>query len=115
MEPWVLSRSGRIYAAAGEPESAVTAFERALVLFGMVEHRNGAAECSWYYGLFLAQQGKRNQALPLLRAAVVYEQEIGHAKAAEHAALLAEIEAKANLPHADEPDALAPSRNGRAY
>ena len=36
--------------------------------------------------------------MPLLRAAVAYEQEIGHAKAAEHTAFIARLEAGEELP-----------------
>ena len=60
--------------------------------------------------------GERARALPLLRAAVAYKQEIGHVKAAKHAALLAQIEAgvrlSTDLLHAGEQGALASRRNG---
>ena len=46
----------------------------------------------------LVQQGEREQALALLRVAVAYKQEIGHAKAVEHATLLARLEAGEALP-----------------
>jgi hypothetical protein len=57
----------------------------------------------------LAQQGQRAQALPLLRAALAYEEAIGHAKATEHAAVIARLEAGEPLP----PELLNPA-NQRA-
>jgi hypothetical protein len=56
------------------------------------------AECSWHFGLVLVRQGKRREALELLRVCVAYEQEIGHANAMEHAALLARLETGEDLP-----------------
>jgi hypothetical protein len=73
-------------------------FEQAIALFRAVGDRLGEAECNRLFGLVLAEQGERERALPLLRAAVAYEQEIGHAKAAEHAALLAQLEAGEEIP-----------------
>jgi hypothetical protein len=82
----------------GNTEGATTAFEQALTILHAVGDRRGEAVCCWHYGLFLAHQGEREHALPLLRESVAYEAEIGHAKAAEHAALLALLEAGEELP-----------------
>jgi hypothetical protein len=69
-----------------------------VALFCAAGARAGEAEGQWLVGLPLIQQEERAQALPLLRAALAYEQEIDHARAAEHAALLAHLEAGQDLP-----------------
>jgi tetratricopeptide (TPR) repeat protein/transcriptional regulator with XRE-family HTH domain len=97
-EGYALSYLARAQALQGNIAQATSAFEQALALFHDVGDRAGEAECQRLFGLALAQQGERECALPLLRAALAYEQEIGHAKAAEHAALLARLEAGEGLP-----------------
>jgi hypothetical protein len=77
---------------------AARAFEQAVALFRMVGDCYGEAECQWWVGLALAQRGALAQALPLLRAAYAYQQGIGHAKAAEYAALLAQLGAGGGTP-----------------
>lgn len=72
---------------------AVSTYEQARAIFLATGDRWGISACEWQIGLALAQQQAHAQALPLLRAALAYRQEIGHARAAEHAALLARIEA----------------------
>src|SRR6185503_21014811 len=91
-EGHILSILGRAYGATGALAPAVTTFERARTILRAAGDRNGEAQCNWHFGLTLARQGQREPALELLRAAVAYEQEIGHARAAEHASLLTEIE-----------------------
>ena len=88
----------RAQALQGDMVEASSTYTQALVLLQEVGDRRGEAECQWQFGLALAQHGKLAQALPLLRAAVAYEQEIGHTKAEEHAVLVARLEAGAALP-----------------
>jgi tetratricopeptide (TPR) repeat protein/transcriptional regulator with XRE-family HTH domain len=92
-EGYILSYLARAQARQGDRTDATRAFEHASALFQEVVDRRGLAECQWLFGLEIVQHGARAQALLLLHAAVIYEQEIGHAKAAEHAALLARLEA----------------------
>jgi tetratricopeptide (TPR) repeat protein len=98
LEGYVLSYLARAQALQNNLARAATTFAQAVALLRQVGDRWGEAECQWQVGLALAQQGQRDQALPLLRAAVAYEQKIAHAKVAEHAALLACLEAGAALP-----------------
>jgi len=92
-EGYALRALGASYAALGDGERAQTAFETALERLQASADRHGEAMGRWEFGWFLAHQGDRNRALPLLRAAVAYKQEIGYAQAAEHAALLTQLEA----------------------
>jgi tetratricopeptide (TPR) repeat protein/transcriptional regulator with XRE-family HTH domain len=98
VEGYALRELARVYATLGTTAQARTIFEQALSMLEATGDRWGVARCSWYYGLLLAEQGENERALALLRAAVDYEQEIEHAQAAEHAALLAQIAATAELP-----------------
>jgi tetratricopeptide (TPR) repeat protein/transcriptional regulator with XRE-family HTH domain len=86
---------GAGYAALGDRQRTRATFEVALARLCAVDDQRGAAACRWEFGQALAGWGERERALPLLRAALAYEQEIGHAKAAEHAALVARLEAAA--------------------
>jgi tetratricopeptide (TPR) repeat protein/transcriptional regulator with XRE-family HTH domain len=88
-----LASLGLAYLALGELARAASAFAQALAILREIGDRAGEAECNWQFGLALAQQGEHERALPLLRACLVYEVEVGHARAAEHAALLTRIEA----------------------
>jgi tetratricopeptide (TPR) repeat protein len=97
-EGYALSHLACAQAQQGDIAQATTTFAQALVFFHERGDRWGEAECHWQFGLALVQQGQREQALPLLRAAVAYKQEIGHAKAVEHAALVARLEAGVDLP-----------------
>jgi tetratricopeptide (TPR) repeat protein len=96
-EGYALSYLARAQAQQGDIAQAMTTFAQALDLLHEFGDRSGEAHCQWLFGLALVQQGEREQALPLLRATVAYEQEIGHAKAAEHTALLAWLEARGEL------------------
>jgi hypothetical protein len=78
--------------------SAYSAFDQALACFRAASDRRGEALCSWAFGLILARWGQHTCALARLRTTLAYEQEIGHTRAAEHAALLARLEAGATLP-----------------
>jgi tetratricopeptide (TPR) repeat protein len=82
----------------GDTAHASATFVQAVGLFREIGDRWGEAEAQWLFGLALARQGERAQALPLLRAALAYQQEIGHAKAAEHATLVACLEAGEDVP-----------------
>ena len=96
-EGYALSYLGRAHATGTDLAHAGNLFEQAVAIFDAIGDRRGEAECSWHFGLCLVRQGERERALPLLRAAIAYEQEIGHAKAAEHAAFLARLEAGEDL------------------
>lgn len=98
MEGYALSYLALTLARQGQHTSATATFARAIELLGAVGDRWGEAEGRWWFGLALAQQGLRAQALPLLRAAVAYEQEIGHAQATTHAALTARLERGEDVP-----------------
>lgn len=50
------------------------------------------------YSQFLLTQGERERGLVLLDACVAYEQQIGHAQAAEHAALVEQLRADGAQP-----------------
>jgi tetratricopeptide (TPR) repeat protein len=97
-EGYTLSYLARTQAIQGDIMQATTTFTHALTLLQEVNDRRGAAECQWLFGQALAEYGEQEHALPLLQAALAYEQEIGHAKAAEHAALIARLEAGEKLP-----------------
>jgi tetratricopeptide (TPR) repeat protein/transcriptional regulator with XRE-family HTH domain len=97
-ESYTLCTLGASYAALGDRVQARAAFEQALTQFCASGDRGGEAECSWAFGRALADWGERARALPLLHAAVAYKHEIGHAKAAEHAALLAQLKTRAASP-----------------
>jgi tetratricopeptide (TPR) repeat protein len=89
----LLSILGQAYVIAGDHERAARAFAAALAILQEAGDRWYEAECAWRFGLLLAQQGELSRALPLLRFALAYEQEIGHARAEQHAAVLAQLEA----------------------
>jgi tetratricopeptide (TPR) repeat protein len=97
-EGYVLDSLGEAYTGLGKLSQAADSFEQALAVFQEAGDRRGEAECSWHYGLLLVRLRERTRALPLLHTAVVYEQAIGHAKAAEHAALLADLQAGKDMP-----------------
>ncbi|HEU4327855.1 MAG TPA: tetratricopeptide repeat protein [Roseiflexaceae bacterium] len=97
-EAYALIYLARAQALLRHSSHAQTTFDQALVLLQAIADRLGEAECCWYYSIFLLQQGERDAGLHLLRAAVAFEQEVGHARAAEHAGLLARLEAGAELP-----------------
>jgi tetratricopeptide (TPR) repeat protein/transcriptional regulator with XRE-family HTH domain len=96
-EGYALSYLARAQARQGDRTDATRAFEHASALFQEVGDRTGLAECQWLFGLELVQQGEHERAVPLLRAAVAYEQDIGHAKAEEHAALVERLDAGEEL------------------
>jgi tetratricopeptide (TPR) repeat protein len=97
MESYALSYLARAQIYQGDVACATTTFAEALTLFREISDRWGEADCNWLFGLALAQREERAQALPLLRAALAYEQEIGHAKAAEHATFVARLEREGEL------------------
>jgi hypothetical protein len=92
-----LSVIGQAHAANRDAISAARAFEAALPMLQEAGDRWGQAECQWHYGLTLVELGQRERALDLLRAAVSYDQEIGHRDAADHAALLAHLAAGGDM------------------
>jgi tetratricopeptide (TPR) repeat protein/transcriptional regulator with XRE-family HTH domain len=98
LEGYALNALGRTSMIFGDPLRAIDAFEQALAILQAINDQSGTAECCWYYGWFLARRGDYTRALEHLRASVAYEQEIGHLRAEEHAALLARLEAGETLP-----------------
>jgi hypothetical protein len=59
---------------------------------------NEASCTRWAYGQFLIRQRERKQGIALLAECVAHEQQIGHAKADEHAALVEYLRAGGELP-----------------
>lgn len=97
-EGYALSYLARAQALQGNMAQADPAFAQAVTLLQEVGDRWGVAKSQWSFGLVLAQHGQHQRALPLLRGSLAYQQEIGHTKAAENAALLARLEAGEPLP-----------------
>ena len=97
-EGYTLGYMAHAQALQGAIEQASGTYIQALSLLQEVGDRLGEAECNWLFGLGLAHHGNRERALPLLRAGLAYEQEIGHAKAEEHTALIASLEGGEELP-----------------
>jgi tetratricopeptide (TPR) repeat protein len=102
MEGYALSYLALTLVRQGEHARALVTFTQAMERLGAVGDRWGEAEGRWHFGLALAQQGDPAGAIPLLRATVAYEQEIGHAQALAHAELLARLERSEELPAAGE-------------
>jgi tetratricopeptide (TPR) repeat protein/transcriptional regulator with XRE-family HTH domain len=98
MEGYALSYLARAQARQGDIAGGGSTYRQACALLQEISDRWGEAECNWLFGVTLAQQGLREAALPLLRVALAYEHEIGHAEAAQHAALLERLEAEEYLP-----------------
>lgn len=97
-EAYALIYLARAQALLHSSTCARATFDQALVLLQAIADRLGEAECRWYSSIFLLQQGEHDVGLQLLRAVVAFEQEVGHTRAAEHAALLARLEAGEALP-----------------
>jgi len=93
LEGYALGGLACAQAAQGQGSQAATTFAEATALLSEVGDRWGVAMCQWQAGLTLHQQGDRQPALTLLRAALAYWQEIGHAQASAHAERLARLEA----------------------
>ncbi|HEY1013449.1 MAG TPA: tetratricopeptide repeat protein, partial [Herpetosiphonaceae bacterium] len=100
-EAYGLIGCGRSYAALDRPDDAFNAFEEGLIVLLQLGNQWAEADCRWHYGLALARYGEIDRALPQLRAAQSYEQSVGHAKAAEHQALIARMEAGETLTTAE--------------
>jgi tetratricopeptide (TPR) repeat protein len=92
-EGHALSTLGRVAEMLGDIPRAAAVFEQALAILHEVGDRSGIAASSWHFGLMLARQEERERAVEFLHACVLYEQEIGHMHAADHAALLAHVAA----------------------
>jgi Icc-related predicted phosphoesterase len=60
----------------GDLAKAAASFDQAIALFERVDEPWSLAECQWCYGMALAQRRLREQALPLLRAALAYKRKI---------------------------------------
>jgi tetratricopeptide (TPR) repeat protein len=103
-EGYALSYLARARALQGDRAEADPAFAQTMTLLQEVGDRLAVAKSQWSFGLALVQHGWHEHALPLLRDSLAYRQEIGHAKAAEYAALLARLEAGDPLP----PELLVP-------
>ena len=97
LEGYSLSCLACAYVRQGALAQATSVFTTAVALFREVGDRAGEAECQWHYGLALSEQGEPEGALPMLRAALAYQTEIGHFKLADHVALVAQLEAEQTL------------------
>ncbi len=93
----MLNALGCAYAVRGTYARALARFTQALTIFQAIGDRHGEAKCSWDLAHDAPASGERARAIPLLCEAVAYKQEIGHADAAEHAALLARVESSEAL------------------
>ncbi|HEU4322892.1 MAG TPA: tetratricopeptide repeat protein [Roseiflexaceae bacterium] len=86
VEGMSLRTLAKAYAALGQLTEADANFATSLAVLETIENLPELNRTRWDYGHFLIQQGERERGLTLLDACVAYEQRIGHAKAAEHAA-----------------------------
>jgi tetratricopeptide (TPR) repeat protein len=84
-------------AAGGQTALAQEALERAMRQYSELGDRRGQAECAWHLGLLLTGMDP-TRAGQLLAVAVDYEREVGHAQADEHAALVAGMATRLDLP-----------------
>ncbi|GAB4215387.1 MAG: hypothetical protein OHK0022_55230 [Roseiflexaceae bacterium] len=86
VEGMTLRTIAAAHAALGQPAEAEANFAASLAVLEAIEHVPELARTRWDYGLFLVRQGERERGIDLMAQCVAYEQRIGHAKAAEHAA-----------------------------
>ncbi|GAB4210942.1 MAG: hypothetical protein OHK0022_44890 [Roseiflexaceae bacterium] len=87
-----------VYAAQGRIGEAEHAWLAALNMAQRIEAKSIIVEINWSYGQFLVQQGDRKRGIDLMAQCVAYEQQIGHAQAEEHAALVERLRAGGELP-----------------
>lgn len=98
------------YAALGDVSGARAAFEKSLAILRAMGDRYGEAECGWDLGWLLVPTD-RDLALSLLRSAVAYQQEIGHARSAERASMVEQVAKGAGNTTEDLHRLLEPARD----
>jgi tetratricopeptide (TPR) repeat protein len=89
----VLGNIGDAYRAAGELEIAAEHYQQAIALSDATGDRWTAARARWYLAIIMLHQHEVPGAIPLMQAALAFEQAIGHPKAATHAEQLARVQA----------------------
>ena len=94
----MLCNVGAAHALLGQHTAADTYYQQSLRLLDRIGHRTDAARTRWAYGQFLIRQGEHERGIALMAESVSYEQEIGHARAEEHAALVERLRADGGLP-----------------
>ena len=85
-----LAGLGNAYFDLGEKTKAIDYLEQALAVVREIEDRQFEAEYAWDLGL-VYEESDPAKAATLMALRVNYEQEIGHAQAAEHAAYLEQV------------------------
>lgn len=93
LETQILIDIGKTQRIQGDLVCAVEHLSQALALAEESGYRMEAARASWNLGLAYAQQGELSRALAALQVRVDYEREIGHTRADEDAATLAQYQA----------------------
>lgn len=89
------------YADLGEARTALSFYEQHVAVARAIGDRQGEAETSWYYGKILLREGERERGIALMQVCLDFEQEIGHADAEKHAALLQHLRAGGTLEDSD--------------
>jgi tetratricopeptide (TPR) repeat protein len=100
LEGAVLRCLGNVQATFGQQDKATANYKASLVILDEVGDPLEGGRTRWAYGQFLIRQGARERGIALMAECVAYEQQIGHAKAAEHAALVEHLRAGGELPAA---------------
>ncbi|HEU4324768.1 MAG TPA: tetratricopeptide repeat protein [Roseiflexaceae bacterium] len=91
LEGTALRNLANALAALDQPNEADACYVQSLAIHDELGSQSEAARTRWFYGHFLIQQGDHERGLALLDACVAYEQQIGHAQATEHAALVEQL------------------------
>ena len=94
LEGRVLCDLGDAHALLGQHEQADACYQQSLAALEAIEHVTDAARTRWAYGQFLVRRGQRHRGIALMAECAAFEERIGHAKAAEHAALVARLRAE---------------------
>ena len=98
VEGMILQTIANAYAALDLVVEANTSYAASLAVLEAIENWIEVARTRWSYGQFLIRQGNRTRGIALMAECVDYEQQIGHAQAEEHAALVEHLRAGGELP-----------------
>jgi tetratricopeptide (TPR) repeat protein len=98
LEGIVLRDLATAQATLGHQAEAEANYAASLTIHEEMQHARLLARTRWAYGQFLVRQGSRERGIALMAECVAYEQRIGHAQAAEHAALVEHLRAGGELP-----------------
>lgn len=94
IEGQILNALGEIRILQDDQAVAIDYLEQSLSIAQRVEDRQGETRASWNLGRVYERQVNFDRAAELMQLRVDYEREIGHLKAEEHAAQLAQIKAR---------------------